>query len=60
MKLQELLKAITHQNYKVYVQNELTNVLGKPLELISIDDIKEHFDYTVVAIDEEWNIMIKG
>lgn len=60
MKLQELLKAITHQNYKIFVQNTLTLGLGKNLELTSIEDIKAHFNFQVLAIDENWNIILKG
>lgn len=60
MKLEELLKAITHQNYKVFVQNKVTMAFDQPLELTTIEEIKAHFDYSVLAIDEEWNITVKG
>ena len=60
MKLQELLKVITHQNYKVFVQNILTLGLGENLELTSVEDIKAHLNFQVLAIDENWNITLKG
>lgn len=60
MKLKELLPVITHQNYKVFVQNSLTKVFEEPLRLETIDELKAHFDFKVIAIDEKWNITIRG
>lgn len=60
MKLEDLLKIITHRNYKVFVENTVTKAFERPLELTTIDDIKAHFDYPVLAIDEQWNITVRG
>lgn len=60
MKLKEVLRILTHNHYKIFVQNTLTLGLGKSLELETIDEIKNHFDFQVLAIDENWNIIIKG
>lgn len=57
MKLYQLLKTITHQNYRVMLQD--TNFMNVTRELKTIEEIKEHFDYTVLSIDENWTITIK-
>ena len=58
MKLRELLPIITHNDYHIFVQTEVSKITGDFSELNSIDDIKSHFDYRVLAIDEDWNITI--
>lgn len=60
MKLEDLLKTITHRNYKIFVENTVTKVFERPLELTTIEDIKDHFDYPVLSIDEHWNITVRG
>ena len=57
MKLYDLLRAITHQNYRVVLQD--TNFMNVTRELKTIEEIKEHFDNTVVSVDEDWTITIK-
>ena len=59
MKLRELLPVITHQNYKILVQTDLNNITNSMIELKNIDEIKNHFDFKVIAVDEGWNIIIK-
>ena len=59
MKLRELLPVITHQNYKILVQTDLNNITNSMIELKNIDEIKNHFDFKVIAVDESWNIIIK-
>lgn len=60
MKLKELLKTITHQNWKVmYVDADVPALMQEPRELAE-DEIPNYLDYTVVALDESWNIIIKG
>ena len=59
MKLRELLPIITHQNYKIFVQTDLNNITNSMIELKNIDDIKKHFDFKVIAVDENWSIIIK-
>lgn len=59
MKLRELLPVITHQNYKILVQTDLNNITNSMIELKNIDEIKNHFDFKVIAVDERWNIIIK-
>lgn len=60
MKLKELLPIITHQNYKVFVQNNLTEVTGNLLQLADMEDIKAHMGYDVLGVDQDWNIIIQG
>ena len=60
MKLIELLRVISHQNYSVYVQNDVTNLFGESLKLDSIEDILSHADYNVLSIDENFNIILQG
>ena len=60
MKLIELLRVISHQNYSVYVQNDVTNLFGESLKLDSIEDILSHADYNVLSIDENLNIILQG
>lgn len=52
MKLKEILKVITHQNYTVYVQNPFGT-----LELKTTNEIKKHFDFEVIAVNENWEII---
>ena len=59
MKLRELLPVITHQNFKILVQTDLNNITNSMIELKNIDEIKNHFDFKVIAVDERWNIIIK-
>ena len=58
MKLRELLPIITHSQYHIFVQTEVSKVTGHFSELNTIDEIKAHFEYRVLAIDENWNITI--
>lgn len=55
MKLKEILKVITHQNYTVYVQNPFGT-----LELKTTNEIKNHFDFEVIAVNENWEIILKA
>lgn len=57
MKLYDLLRAITHQNYKIYYQD--VNFMNEVREL-DPTEYKNYLDYAVVSIDENWNITIKG
>ena len=57
MKLYDLLRAITHQNYRVVLQD--ANFMNVTRELKTTEEIKEHFDNTVVSVDEDWTITIK-
>lgn len=57
MKLYDLLRAITHQNYKVYYQD--INFMNETRKLEQ-DELKNYLEYTVVSLDEDWNIIIKG
>ena len=59
MKLRELLPVITHQDYKIFVQTDLNNITNSMIELKSVDEIKNHFDFKVIAVDKKWNIIIK-
>lgn len=56
MKLKELLKTITHQHYRVFLSD--VNFFGMQREL-DHDEIITHLDYTVVSLDDSWNIVIK-
>ena len=58
MKLRELLPIITHNEYHIFVQTEISKISGHLSELNSINEIKAHFEYRVLAIDENWNITI--
>lgn len=58
MKLYDLLRTITHQNYTVILQD--INFMNATRKLETIEEIKDHLDYTVVTIDENWTITIKG
>ena len=58
MKLKELLPVISHEQYHIFVQTEVSKITGHFSELKTIDDIKSHFEYRVLAIDEDWNITI--
>lgn len=63
MKLYDLLRTITHDNYTVYLQEvnffneerKLYNPLNNKKEIL-----KNYLDYEVVSIDEEWRILIKS
>ena len=63
MKLYDLLRTITHDNYTVYLQNInnfneeriLYNTKKKKKEIL-----KNYLDYEVVSINEEWRILIKS
>ena len=57
MKLYDLLRAITHQNYTVILQD--VNYMNATRKLETIEEIKEHFDNTVVSVDDNWTITIK-
>lgn len=56
MKLYDLLRAITHQNYTIVLQD--VNFINTTRKLETLEEIKEHFDNTVVSIDEDWTITI--
>ena len=58
MKLKELLPVISHEQYHIFVQTEVSKITGRLSELKTIDDIKSHFEYRVLEIDKEWNITI--
>lgn len=55
MKLKELLKVITHQNYTVYVQNPFGVI-----QLENTEEIKNHLDFEVVGVNENWEIVLKN
>lgn len=55
MKLKELLKVITHQNYTVYVQNPFGVI-----QLENTEEIKNHLDFEVVGVNENWEIILKN
>lgn len=57
-KLKDILPLITHDNYRVYVQSNISDFTGKPLELTDKEDIKNHLDYLVLAINEDWSIIL--
>lgn len=56
MKLYDLLRAITHQNYNVVLKD--VNFMNTTRKLETLEEIKEHFDNTVVSLDEDWTITI--
>lgn len=58
MKLKELLPVISHEQYHIFVQTEVSKITGHFSELNSIDEIKAHFEYRVLEVDKEWNITI--
>lgn len=60
MKLKEILPLMTHQEYVIYVENSITSVFEEPLKLNTIEDIQNHMDFKVIAIDVKWNITIRG
>lgn len=55
MKLKELLKVITHQNYAVYVQNPFGVI-----QLENAEEIKNHLDFEVIGVNENWEIILKN
>lgn len=55
MKLKELLKVITHQNYTVYVQNPFGVI-----QLKNAEEIKNHLDFEVIGVNENWEIILKN
>ena len=57
MKLYDLLRAVTHQNYTVYYQD--VNFMNETRKLEQ-DELKNYLEYTVVSLDENWTITIKG
>lgn len=57
MKLYDLLRAITHQNYTVILQD--VNFMNETRKLEQ-DELKNYLEYTVVSLDENWTITIKG
>lgn len=56
MKLYDLLRAITHQNYNVVLKD--VNFMND-LRAIEREELKNYLDYTVESIDEDWTITIK-
>lgn len=56
MKLYDLLRAITHQNYSIVLKD--VNFMNKTRKLEQ-EELKNYLDYTVEAIDEDWTITIK-
>ena len=57
MKLYDLLRAVTHQNYKILYMD--INFMNEVREL-EPTEYKNYLEYTVVSIDENWTITIKG
>lgn len=57
-KLRDILPLITHDNYRVYVQSNISAFTNNPLELTDNEDIKNHLDYPVLAINEDWSIIL--
>lgn len=57
-KLKDILPLITHDKYRIYVQSNISEFTDKMLELTDKEDIKNHLDYPVLAIDEDWNITL--
>lgn len=55
MKLKELLKVTTHQNYAVYVQNPF-----EVIQLENAEEIKNHLDFEVIGVNENWEIILKN
>lgn len=61
MTLKELLKKITHRDYKVlYKDANIPEILQSSYREIKKEDIKYYLDYEVLALDENWNIIILG
>ena len=60
MTLRELLPKITHQDYTIYLQSGLSDITGQMVQITGMDDIKAHFDYSVVAINADWSIIIQA
>lgn len=60
MKLYDLLRVITHQDYKIFYQDANVPVAWQTPRQLGIDEISQYLDYAVVSIDEQWNIVIKG
>lgn len=62
MKLVELLKVIAHEDYTITLQD--INYMNEEREIYNPKNektvIKPYLDYTVVSLDENWNIVIKG
>lgn len=56
MKLYDLLRAITHQNYNVVLKD--INFMNKTRKLEQ-EELKNYLDYTVETIDKDWTITIK-
>lgn len=56
MKLYDLLRAITHQNYNVVLKD--VNFMDY-LRAIEREELKNYLDYTVETIDEDWTITIR-
>lgn len=56
MKLYDLLRAITHQNYSIVLKD--VNFMNKTRKLEQ-EELKNYLDYTVETIDEDWTITIK-
>ena len=60
MKLKEILPIITHRNYKIFIQNDTTIIMCKMIELNTVEEIKNHFENEVLAINDDWSIVIKS
>ena len=56
MKLYDLLRAITHQNYNVVLKD--VNFMNKTRKLEQ-EELKNYLDYTVETLDKDWTITIK-
>ena len=60
MTLKELLPKITHQNYTIWLQSEISYITGNLMQIQDIDDIKAHFGCPVIAINDDWSIIIQA
>lgn len=65
MTLEMLLKVIAHENYNVILRD--VNFMNQEREIYNCKDIdkkgellKRYLNYSVVCLDQDWNIIIKG
>lgn len=66
MKLIDVIKVIAHENYNIRLQE--SNFFNETREIYRFDTdytqkaeiLHSYLDYTVVGIDENWNITIKS
>lgn len=59
MKLGELLKLIMHENYTVVLRSPLGQIIGIDTE-IERCKLVDYLDYRVLAVDENWTIIVQN